>query len=99
MKRTRKVARKASDSIQDDISAIAEDLTSLGKAVGETASAEVKATIKSLRQRCDSLAGHADSLLNEGIEDARGMIAENPFISVAVAFGLGFVVAGMLVRR
>lgn len=94
MKRT----RRALASIQGDISNIRGDLASLGSALGENASAEAKATIKSLRRRFDSLAGDAASLPEEVVEDASNTIAENPFIAIGAAFGLGVVLAALLRR-
>jgi ElaB/YqjD/DUF883 family membrane-anchored ribosome-binding protein len=90
--------RKAADSLQDVISRIGNDLSALGEVMGESASAEVKATLKSLRQRLDDLADDSDSLITQGIHETRGTIAENPLIAVAAAFGLGIVLAAALRR-
>jgi ElaB/YqjD/DUF883 family membrane-anchored ribosome-binding protein len=99
MKRTRQAARKASTSIHDEISKITNDLASLGSALGENASAEAKATIRSLRQRVDSLADSASSLTEEVVEDVEKTIAENPFIAIGAAFGLGVLLSALLLRR
>jgi ElaB/YqjD/DUF883 family membrane-anchored ribosome-binding protein len=99
MKQNRKSARKASASIQAEISKIGDDIVSLGNALGENASAEAKATIRSLRQRFDSLTDSASSLTEEAVGDASKTIAENPFIAVGAAFGLGVVLGALLLRR
>lgn len=99
MKHSRRAARKASASIQDEISKIGDDIASLGNALGENASAEAKATIRSLRQRFDSLTDSASSLTEEAVGDASKTIAENPFIAVGAAFGLGVVLGALLLRR
>jgi hypothetical protein len=90
--------RKAANSLQDVISRIGDDVSALGDIIGESASAEVKATIRSLRQRLDDLADASESLVTHGIQETRGTISENPLIAVAAAFGLGIVLAAALRR-
>lgn len=99
MKRTRKVARSASASIQDEISKMADDLASLGSTLGENASTETKATMRSLRRRFDNVADDASAMADETIESAEKTITENPFIALGAAFGLGAVISAILLRR
>ena len=98
MKWIRKATRKTSTPIHDEIAKIAADVASLGNVLGESASDEATAVIRSLRRRLDGLADDAGSLAEEAVDDARGAIASNPFIAVCLAFGLGALVAGLLRR-
>jgi ElaB/YqjD/DUF883 family membrane-anchored ribosome-binding protein len=99
MKHNRRTTRRASASIQAEISKIGDDIASLGNALGENASAEAKAMIRSLRQRFDSLTDSAGSLTEEAVGDASKTIAENPLMVVGAAFGLGVVLGALLLRR
>jgi ElaB/YqjD/DUF883 family membrane-anchored ribosome-binding protein len=98
MKRSRKRSRKHSLSIKQEFRRIQEELASLAESLGETASAETKTAINSLRQRLDSLGDVASSIMEEGVEDAREMVVANPLVAVTAAFGLGFLLAA-LIRR
>jgi ElaB/YqjD/DUF883 family membrane-anchored ribosome-binding protein len=99
MRRTQRASRRASTSIQHEISKMGEELADLAAAVGETASDQTKATVASLHKRFDRLTGAAGPVFDAGVADAREVIAENPFASVAAAFGLGFLLASTLLRR
>lgn len=90
--------RKSAKSLQDVISRIGDDVATLGEVMGESASAEAKASIKSLRRQLDSLAEESEGLVAQGIQETRGTISENPLIAVAAAFGLGIVLAVALRR-
>jgi len=90
--------RRKSDSIQDVISRIGDDVGALGDVVGESASAEVRASIKSLRQKLRDLEEESEGLITHGIQETRGTISENPLIAVAAAFGVGVVLAALLRR-
>jgi ElaB/YqjD/DUF883 family membrane-anchored ribosome-binding protein len=98
MKRTRKAASKAPPSIEEELAKIRHDVTSLGALLGEAASAEANARLASLRQRVDKLADEAGALTDASIEEIRGRIEEHPLASVAVAFGLGVLLARVLQR-
>ena len=98
MKHNAKATQKAVGSLQGDISAMADDLASLGLALGESASAEASAMLKSLRSRLDNLTEDASGLAREEIQQVRGTIAENPLIALGAAIGLGFVLASLLRR-
>ena len=99
MRRTQKASRKASTSVQHEISKMGEELADLAAAVGETASDQTKAAVASLHKRFDRLTDAAGPVIDAGVADAREVIAENPFASVAAAFGLGFLLASTLLRR
>ena len=99
MRRTQKASRKASTSVQHEISKMGEELADLAAAVGETASDQTKAAVASLHKRFDRLTDAAGPAIDAGVADAREVIAENPFASVAAAFGLGFLLASTLLRR
>jgi ElaB/YqjD/DUF883 family membrane-anchored ribosome-binding protein len=99
MRRTRKVSRKAPASIQHEMSKIADDLSSLASTLGETASAEARATIGSLRDRFEGLKDYAGSMTDDVLEGAESSITENPFVAVAAAFGVGLILSLLLQRR
>ena len=98
MARRRKPKRGGFELIQDELATIRADVASLGNTLGEVASAEARETIKSIRERLDRLADDAGSATRAGVEMMEETIEERPFVSVAVAFGLG-VVLGTLLRR
>jgi ElaB/YqjD/DUF883 family membrane-anchored ribosome-binding protein len=54
--------------------------------------------INSIRARLDRIASDARSATRAGVGMMEDTIEENPVISVAVAFGLGVVLASMLRR-
>jgi ElaB/YqjD/DUF883 family membrane-anchored ribosome-binding protein len=99
MRRTQKAGRRASTSMQHEISKMGEELADLAAAVGESASEQTKAAVDSLHKRFDRLTGAAGPVIDAGVADAREVIADNPFASVAAAFGLGFLLASTLLRR
>ena len=99
MRRTQKASRRASTTMQHEISKMGEELAELAAAIGETASDQTKAAVHSLHKRFDRLTGSAGPVIDAGVADAREVIAENPFASVAAAFGLGFLLASTLLRR
>ena len=98
MKWARKASRKSSASIEGEIAKIAAELASLGNVLGEGASEEATAAIRSLARRLEGLADDAGSLAAEAIDDARGAIVGHPLVAVSFAFGLGALVASLLRR-
>jgi ElaB/YqjD/DUF883 family membrane-anchored ribosome-binding protein len=98
MARRNKPARSGLESIQDELATLSADVTSLGNTLGEVASVEARDMIKSIRQRLDRIAEDAASATRAGLGTLRDTIEEKPFVSVAVAFGLGVVLASMLRR-
>ena len=99
MRRTRKASRRAATSMQHEISKLGEELADLAAAVGESASEQTRAAVDSLHKRFDRLTDYAGPVVDARVADAREVIAENPFASVAAAFGLGFLLASTLLRR
>ena len=98
MARRRKPKRGGFESIQDELAAIRADVASLGNTLGDIASAEARETIKSIRERLDRLADDAGSATRAGVDMMEETIQERPLVSVAVAFGLGVVLASVLRR-
>jgi ElaB/YqjD/DUF883 family membrane-anchored ribosome-binding protein len=98
MTRRKKATRSGFESIQDELATIGADVASLGNALGEVASAEARDMIESIRQRLDRIANDAGSSTRAGVGMIRGTIEDKPFISVAIAFCLGVVLASMLRR-
>ena len=98
MTRRKKAARSGFESIHAELVTIGADITSLRNTLGEVASVEARDMIKSIRERLDRVATEAGSATRAGVGMIEDTIVENPFISVAVAFGLGVVLASVLRR-
>ena len=98
MKRRKKATRSGVESIQDELMTISADVASLGNTLGEVASVEARDMINAIRARLDRIASDAGSATRAGVGMMQDTIEENPVISVAVAFGLGVVLASMLRR-
>jgi len=99
MKRGRNQGRKSTATIEDEISKIKEDIAALGNTLGENASAEATAALRSLRQRFDRVTDNASAMTEDAIESAQTTIADNPFIAIASAFGVGILLSAVLLRR
>jgi ElaB/YqjD/DUF883 family membrane-anchored ribosome-binding protein len=99
MKRSKNYGRKSTATIEDEISKIKEDIAALGSTLGETASAETTAALRSLRQRFDRVTDNASAMTEDAIETAQTTIADNPFIAIASAFGVGILLSAVLLRR
>jgi ElaB/YqjD/DUF883 family membrane-anchored ribosome-binding protein len=98
MARRKKAPRNGIETIQDELATIGADVTSLGSTLGDVASAEARDMIQSIRQRLDRMANDAGSATRAGVGMVQGTIEEKPFISIAVALGVGVVLASMLRR-
>ena len=98
MTRRKKPTRSSRETIQEELATIGADVASLANTFGDLASAEAQDAIKSIRERLDRVAGDAASATRAGVGMVQDSIEENPFLSVAVAFGLGMVLASMLRR-
>jgi ElaB/YqjD/DUF883 family membrane-anchored ribosome-binding protein len=98
MARRKKAPRNGVETIQDDLETIGADVTSLANTLGDVASAEARDMIQSIRQRLDRMADDAGSATRAGVGAMQDTIEERPFISMAVALGLGVVLASMLRR-
>jgi ElaB/YqjD/DUF883 family membrane-anchored ribosome-binding protein len=86
------------ESIKEELARIGDDLTSLGNTLGETASAETRATIDTIRGRLNNIASELGTLADAGVTTVKETIEENPIASVAIALGLG-VFLGSALRR
>ncbi len=99
MAKSRKAAKRADlQSLQDDVAAIGAEVAAFGSALGETASTEARAAMDGIRERVERLKEDAYEVGDAGMEDIRGRVQENPFISLLVAFCLGGVFSWMLRR-
>ena len=98
MKRGKKATRSGVEAIQEELEKIESEITSLGKSLGGTASAEARAAMSSIRERIDRLAGDAGTMTRAGVDAVEETIEDNPFTSLAIAFGLGLVLAFMIRR-
>jgi len=98
MRQRRKARRNGLESIQDELATIGADVASLGNTLGEVATAETRDTINSIRARLDRIASDASNATRAGVGMVQDTIEERPFTSVAVALGVGVVLASMLRR-
>ena len=98
MKRGKKATRSGVEAIQDELANIESEITSLSKSLGGAASAEARAAMSSIRERIDRLAGDAGTMTRAGVDAVEETIEDNPFTSLAIAFGLGLVLAFMIRR-
>ena len=89
MNRRGKPTGRSFESIREELAGIGDDLTSLGNSLGETASAETRATIDTIQQRLNKIGGEISALADAGVATVQDTIEENPIISVAIALGLG----------
>ena len=99
MKRTRRSIEDSSDSIQEQMSRLREELTDLRRSIGDNASDDTKSALGSLQQRIDRLADDAASWTREGVQQTRDIIAQNPLAGVGLALVLGVILGGVIARR
>ena len=98
MKRRRKAAHSGVDAIQEELANIGEEVAALGKSLGDTASAEARDAMKSIRDGLDRIAGDSGTYARAGVGAIESRIEGNPFTSVAIAFGFGVILASLLRR-
>jgi ElaB/YqjD/DUF883 family membrane-anchored ribosome-binding protein len=98
MKRGKKAMRGGADAIRDELANIESEVASLGRSLGGAASAEAKAALSSIRERLERIADDAGSMTRAGVDAVEETIEDNPFTSLAIAFGLGLVLAFMIRR-
>ena len=98
MKRGKKALNRGVDAIQEELASIESEVASLGRSLGGAASAEAKAALSSIRERLDRIAGDAGTMTRAGVDVVEETIEDNPFTSLAIAFGLGLVLAFMIRR-
>jgi len=96
--RRRRAARSGVETIQDELATLGDDVASLGSTLGEVASDEARASIRSIRDRLDRIAGDAQNATRMGVGAVSDRIEANPFACVAIALGLGVVLAALMRR-
>jgi len=99
---TTKFTKKASatvESLQEDFSAMRDDLGKLSQHVVDLASAKGAATYKRVRKNFDATKGEATDAVREvrdNFADALDeSLAERPYTTLMVALGVGFVMGAM----
>jgi ElaB/YqjD/DUF883 family membrane-anchored ribosome-binding protein len=90
--------KRRAGSIEDELSAIAADVTALGGAIGNVASAEVQEMLQSIRQQIDKVASDAGLATTEGMEVIADTIRERPIASVLIGFACGYLTAAIMRR-
>jgi ElaB/YqjD/DUF883 family membrane-anchored ribosome-binding protein len=98
LKRRRQAARTSFETIQDELAMIGADVAALGNTLGDVASDEARATISSIRERLDRIASDAGSATRAGVGAIQDRVEANPFASIAVALGVGVILASMMRR-
>ena len=99
---TTKFTKKASatvESLQEDFSAMRNDLGKLSQHVVDLASAKGTATYKRVRKNFDATTGEATDAVLEVRDNFAGALddslAERPYTTLIVALGVGFVMGAM----
>ena len=87
MKRDKRAMRQGAGVIQDELARIEAEIASLGQSLGSTASSEARAALSSIRERLDRIAGSAGGMTRAGVDAVEETIEDNPFTSLAIAFG------------
>src|SRR5215813_10070531 len=98
MKRGKRAMRQGAGIIQDELARIESEIAALGQSLGSNASAEARSALSSIRERLDRIAGSAGGMTRAGVDAVEETIEDNPFTSLAIAFGIGVAVA-LLIRR
>lgn len=98
MARRKKSTNSRISSVEDELSAIAADVASLGTTIGDVASSEAREMIQSIRQRLDAIADDAGDATRAGVSMVQDTIRDRPVFSVVTAFALGFAACAMLRR-
>ncbi len=99
---TSKFTKKASvtvESLQEDFSAMRDDLGKLGQQVVDLAAAKAAATYKKVKKHFNATTGEATDAVREVRDNFAGALddslAERPYTTLMVALGVGFVMGAM----
>jgi ElaB/YqjD/DUF883 family membrane-anchored ribosome-binding protein len=95
---TQKVETAQLDDLKDDLRALRKDLDKLVRAIGKDAESMGRDTLEDARKRVKELASNARERSLEGVSAAEAQIEQNPFTSIATAFGVGLVIGRLLHR-
>lgn len=98
MAESKKTRSDGVESIQRELATIGADIASLGNTIGEVASSEARETIRSIRERLNQIASQAGGTGRANFEAMEQTIQHRPLLSVATAFGLGFILATLFRR-
>ncbi len=81
----------------DDLKAQVTSLTELLKQKAEEENASIKSSIKdnfdAYSEKAKEQFSHAKELGTEGVEKVGGKVKENPFASLLIAFGAGYLIS------
>ncbi len=86
------------DAVKADLGALRADIEKLVKSMSADASAKSKQALNSAKESLNDYAEAAKARGQEGVAIAEKQIEQNPFTSVAAAFGIGLI-AGRLLSR
>ncbi|MGF1554406.1 MAG: YqjD family protein [Paracoccaceae bacterium] len=103
------MAEPTKEELQAQLAAVRQDVRVLAAMAGARAGAEFETARSDAQRRLDALSEETRRLLSEtGAEarargeaayaDAETMLRRNPFASVGIAFGLGYLI-GQIVRK
>ena len=102
-------ARQSTDkpyqALEAELGRLRDDIASLAKTVREIGSGEAQVVLDAMKDRLEKVtaeARRASRRAKAGAQDAadtvQGAIEENPFTSVLIALGLGFIIGAFLRR-
>jgi ElaB/YqjD/DUF883 family membrane-anchored ribosome-binding protein len=98
MKGRQRATRHRVHPIHEEVANIGDQVSSLGEKLGQDASEETQAAIRSIREALDRIADDARDLTRAGVGELRETIQENSFTGVVIGIGIGFMLAVMLRR-
>lgn len=86
------------DDVKEDLHALRKDVDKLLRALGSDAESLGREAFDEARKRVKELASTARQRGREGVSAAETQIEQNPFTSIATAFGIGLVIGRLLNR-
>ena len=84
------------DAVKDDIGALRSDIEKLLKTLAKDAKAKSQETMNAARENINEYAHAAKERTKEGVAITEKKIEENPFTSVAAAFGVGLILGRIM---
>jgi len=103
---TGKAASKASDDIQDDLQALRDDVTNLGRQIADILAHSGNRAFKRAKSSLDSVVSDAGERGREAVDTVRDMsddlvgaiddsLERRPYTTLAIAVGVGFLFGAM----
>jgi ElaB/YqjD/DUF883 family membrane-anchored ribosome-binding protein len=93
------VVTKSADSLEDmkeDLQSLRDDVNKLISAIGDDTSDIASDTVAEARRQLKKIAKTAKKRGAESLGDVEAQIEQNPFTSIATAFGVGLIVGRLM---